>query len=77
MPLPLYILCLRIRCLIPILRSLLYCLHQKPRLQPMASRLELPRDLDRNADWHCIGYFVSALGKVISTTELEPLTLLS
>lgn len=74
-PLPLHILCLRIRCLILILRSLQYCLHQKPRLQPMASRLELPRDLDRNADWHCIGHFVSALSKVISITELEPLTL--
>lgn len=73
MPVPLYILCLRIRCLIPIFRSLQYCLHQESRLQPVASRLELPWDYDRNADWHCIGLFVSALCEIASNLELEPL----
>lgn len=75
MPLPLYILCLRTGCLIPIFRSLQYRFYKQPWLQPVASRLELPWDHDRNADWHWIGYFVSALCKVISTTELELLTL--
>ena len=70
-PLPLYILCLRIGCLIPIFRSLQYCLHQKSWLQSVASRIELPWDLDRNADWHWIGHFVSALCKAVSITELE------
>lgn len=75
MPVPLYILCIRVRCLIPIFRSLQYCLHQKPRLQPVASRLELPWDFDRNAGWHCVGHFVSALCKIVSNNELERLTL--
>ena len=51
-PLPLYILCLHLRCFTHSSRSVQYRLYQEPQLQPGAGWLELPRDLDRNADWH-------------------------